>query len=439
MRCRQAYKLLGPYMDGELAIADSKRLEKHLESCEDCAEQLAFMRGMTKEISALPTIVPTAEESRRLRERIREEMTNNRVPKPFFRRVQVAAAASILLVATGVGITWAVLNSRTTQPGGEVAVSEQELPADEEIAEIPEGDATGAEELLTTVSPTMIASAAPRVNTSGQQYSAAELSTYNNDLDSRLDFYSAYWHPMNTAGIQDTSMEPLQDSLKEDMALKAEEAGQDPETLKGAVDSALAQSGRTDLLPCYAELARLNGNEVWLICLSGPEDYLLFNNPDMVPALSIASIFGQEGVSSRKALIDELARQLFPYYTGSPSTTAYPARTNGDDQEPEEAPLEDEVEAPAAPAEGELVAAPQEEISQDEQDFQDFLRQIVTRGNVMDLLSVLEGLNYKQLLMIIQGSWNALGGGSLDLGDFLVPPKRIWAVDLLTGEVLYQP
>jgi hypothetical protein len=41
--------------------------------------------------------------------------------------------------------------------------------------------------------------------------------------------------------------------------------------------------------------------------------------------------------------------------------------------------------------------------------------------------------------MIIQGSWNTLGGGSLDLGDFLVPPKRLWAVDTLTGEVLYRP
>jgi len=439
MRCRQAYGLLGPYMDGELAIADSKRLEKHLESCEDCAEQLAFLRSMTKEITALPTIVPTAEESRRLRERIREEMANHRVPKPFFRRVQVAAAASILLIATGVGVTWAVLNSRTTQPGGEVAVSEQELPADEEIAETPEGDATGAEELFTSAAPTMVASAAPRVNTTGQQYSAAELSTYNNDLDSRLDFYSAYWHPMSAAGVQNANMEPLQASLIEDMAQKAGQAGQSPETLKGAVDSALSQSGRANLLPCYAELARLNGNKVWLICLSGPEDYLLFNNPEMVPAMSIASIFGQEGVNMRKALINELARQLFPYYTGSPSTTAYPARTNGGDQEPEEAPLEGEVETPAAPAEGELVAAPEEEVSQEEQDFQDFLRQIVTRGNVMDLLSVLEGLNYEQLFMIIQGSWNTLGGGSLDLGDFLVPPKRIWAVDLLTGEVLYQP
>jgi hypothetical protein len=436
MRCRQAYKLLGPYMDGELAIADSKRLEKHLESCEDCAEQLAFLRSMTKEITALPTIVPTAEESRRLRQRIREEMANHRVPKPFFRRVQVAAAASILLVATGVGITWAVLNSRTTQPSGEVAVSPQELPAGEEIAEGIEP--TGDEAPLTAASQTMVASAVPRVNTAGQQYSAADLSNYDNDLDARLDFYSAYWHPMSAAGVQNANMKPLQGSLIEDMAQKAGKAGQSPETLRGAVDSALTQSGRENLLPCYAELARLNGNQVWLICLSGPEDYLLFNNPEMVPAMSIASIFGQEGVNNRKALIAELARQLFPYYIGSPSTVAYPAQTDAGSWE-SEPPLEDGEEAPAALTESQESAAPEEEVSQEEQDFQDFLRQIVTRGNVMDLLSVLEGLNYEQLLMIIQGSWNTLGRGSLDLGDFLVPPKRIWAVDLLTGEVLYQP
>jgi hypothetical protein len=438
MRCRQAHKLLGPYMDGELAIADSKRLEKHLESCEDCAEQLAFLRGMTKEITTLPAIVPTAEESLRLRRRIREEMADHRVPKPFFRRVQVAAAASILLIATGVGVTWAVLNSRTTQPGGEVAISERGQPAGEEIAEAPEGDATGAEELFAATTPTMVASAVPRINTAGQQYSAADLSNYDNDLDARLDFYSAYWHPMNTSGVQAASMKPLQESLTKDMAQKAQKAGQDPETLKGAVDSALTQSGRENLLPCYAELARLNGNQVWLICLSGPEDYLLFNNPEMVPAMSIASVFGQEGVNNRKALIAELAQQLFPYYIGSPSTVAYPAQTDAGSWE-SEPPLEDGEEPPAAILEGEEAAVPEEEVSQEEQDFQDFLRRIVTRGNVMDLLSVLEGLNYEQLLMIIQGSWNTLGGGSLDLGDFLVPPKRLWAVDTLTGEVLYRP
>ena len=438
MRCRQAQNLLGPYMDGELAIADSKRLEKHLETCEECTEQLAFLRGMTKEIAALPTIVPTAEESLRLRKRVREEMTDHRVPKPFFRRVQVAAAASLLLIATGVGVTWAVLNSRTTQPGGEVAVSEQEQPSDEVF--VTAGmEPTGEEAPLTTAAPTMVASAVPRVNTAGQQYNAAELSNYDNDLDARLDFYSAYWHPMNTTGVQAASMEPLQASLKEDMAQKAGEAGQDPEALKGAVDSAMAQSGHENLLPCYAELARLNGNQVWLICLSGPEDYLLFNNPEMVPAMSIASIFGQQGVNDRKALIAELARQLFPYYTGSPSTVAYPARTNAGDLEAEEAPTEDGEESPAAMSQSGVAAAPEEELSQEEQDFQDFLRRIVTRGNIMDLLSVLEGLDYEQLLMIIQGSWSTLSGGTLDLGEFLVPPKRIWAVDIPTGEVLYQP
>ena len=436
MRCRQAHKLLGPYIDGELAMADSRRLEKHLETCEECAEQLTFLRGMTQEISALPTIVPTAEESLRLRRRIREEMADRRVPKPFFRRVQVAAAASLLLIATGVGVTWAVLNSRTTQPGGEVAVSEQEQQRDETVTLAAEP--TEEETPLTAAAPTMIASAVPRVNTAGQQYSAADLSDYDNDLDARLDFYSAYWYPMNTAGVQAASMEPLQDSLTEDMALKAQNAGQDPEVLKGAVDSAMTQSGRENLLPCYAELARLNGNQVWLICLSGPEDYLLFNNPEMVPAMSIASIFGQEGVNNRKALIAELARQLFPYYIGSPSTVAYPARTDAGGWE-SEPPLEEGEGPPAALLESGEAAVSEEEISQEEQEFQDFLRRIVTRGNIMDLLSVLEGLNYEQLLMIIQGSWSALGEGGLDLGDFLVPPKRLWAVDIPTGEIIYQP
>jgi hypothetical protein len=437
MRCRQAEKLLGPYMDGELAIADSKRLEKHLESCEGCAEQLAFLRGMTREISALPAIVPTAEESLQLRKRVREEMANHRAPKPFYRRVQVAAAASLLLIATGVGVTWAVLSSGTTQPGGEVTVSQPEQPSDEEIVG---GAEMFAEEApATTAAPTMVASAVPQVSTTGQQYSAAELSDYDNDLDARLDFYSAYWHPISAAEAQDASMEPLQDSLKEDMARKAAAAGQDPEALEGAVDSALSQSGRENLLPCYAELARLNGNRVWLICLSGPEDYLLFNNPEMVPAMSIASIFGQEGMNNRKVLIDELARQLFPYYTGSPSTVAITTSTNAGALEAQQAPLEDGEEPPAAVMDEREAAASEDEVSQEEQEFQDFLRRIVTRGNVMDLLSVLEGLDYEQLLMIIQGSWKSLGGGRLDLGEFLVPPKRIWAVDVPTGEVLYQP
>jgi len=444
MRCKQAHKLLGPYMDGELGAADSSSLEKHLESCEDCAGQLAFLRGITREISALPAVVPTAEESRRLRERIRGEITDQRAPRPLFRRVQVAAAAAVLLIVTGVGVTWAVLSTRGAQPGGEVAVSQQEQPAGEAVTDYQALEPGEEGTPRAATAPNLVASALPEVNTSGREYSTGDLEAYDNDLGSRLDFYSAYWHPMNGAGVQAADMGPLQESLKEDMARKAERAGQNPETLKSAVDSALSRADRANLLPCYAELARLNGNEVWLVSLSGPEDYLLFNNPDIVPAMSMASIFGQEGVSMGRALIDELARQLFPYYSGSLSTVVHQVGTSAADQAPEEAPPEGELETPTAQPGGDAVAAPEGELTEretteEQREFQAFLRQVVTRGNIMDLLSVLEGLNYEQLLIILQGSWSALGGDSLDLGEFLVPPKRLCAVDTQTGEVLYQP
>lgn len=42
--CRQAVALMSDYLDGTLAPADAKRLERHLARCPHCAEYLAQLR-----------------------------------------------------------------------------------------------------------------------------------------------------------------------------------------------------------------------------------------------------------------------------------------------------------------------------------------------------------------------------------------------------------
>lgn len=43
-RCRQVRALMSEYLDGELALRDSRRLERHLRWCPNCRRMLESLR-----------------------------------------------------------------------------------------------------------------------------------------------------------------------------------------------------------------------------------------------------------------------------------------------------------------------------------------------------------------------------------------------------------
>jgi hypothetical protein len=121
----------------------------------------------------------------------------------------------------------------------------------------------------------------PALVLSGREYTSGELQAYGEDIGPRMAFYSAYWYPIQ-GDTQSPYLPRLQEQLVADLARQAEQAGLDPEELRRALAAILGEVGRS-LLPCRAELARVQGREAWLFSLSGPEDYLLFPDPRSPP------------------------------------------------------------------------------------------------------------------------------------------------------------
>ncbi|MDY6794362.1 MAG: zf-HC2 domain-containing protein [Actinomycetota bacterium] len=436
MRCRKALKLLNQYFDGELTPFEVDRLEQHLASCEDCAGRLDLLRGMTSALSSLNPIEPTPEESRRLMQRVSAEMAGIKVERPVFRRASLAVAASVITVAAVVGITFTLVS------GGEapqdLAMEENQAPKDLtlEMEEAEEHAASGRTGEATSYN--LASATRPSLDVTGTSYTLDELEGYRNDLGTRLDFYSTYWYPATDAAAASTAeeeLEPLQRELVEDLVLQAEENGRDPVEVENAVDAALAREDGETLLPCHVELANLDGQEVWLVSLSGPEDYLLFNDPQAPSSMHLASMGGEEGLEISEALLKELARKLIPYPDGTTVSEAREETTPEYRETPDCTEVDKDAQVqPEAGAAGE-----EEGITQydSDQDFHAFLRRLAAQGNDPDLLEELKGLDYDQLFLLLQGNWKALTGENIDLSDLLVPPKNLCAVDVQSFQVVW--
>jgi hypothetical protein len=358
--------------------------------------------------------------------RIRGEMDAPRHARPAYRRIQVAAVAISFLAAVSIGITWLIRNGGS--PTTEVKYTEAgEGVASQTVS--PEKFAT-AWSLVDTASLIQ-----PSLVVSQREYTPSELASFRNDLGAKLDFYSSYWYPAVAAGASDAEMTQVQAKLTEGLSQQAAAIGRSPDELKKAIQASLAVAGNEKLLPCYAELATMQGKEVWLISLSGPEDYLLFPDPKMPPAMHLASRGGQVSLKISESLLRELAGLLAPNYDVPSNITACEEKGT---KVSEGGTLQQEV-TNAVPPSSEAAGGSAEETVPLEQrhDFQAFLRQIAVQGNNFDAISALKKLNYQQLLLLLQGNWSALASEGVDLTDFLIPPKRLWAVDCSSGEVIW--
>jgi hypothetical protein len=431
MNCRKSLKLIGPYMDGELAGAEPSRLENHLESCPHCARQLEFLRGITRQLSLLPAIEPTQEERYRLVNRVRREMIAPAAPKPMYGRVRVVATALSLLVAATVGVTWVVLGGGGTPTTVEVSQSEE--GTSNGMTVLPSGN-----DLVTSTVGTIKTPASdvtqPSLVISGKDYTPTELANFRNDLGTRLDFYSSYWYPASTSGAGSASLGEVQKQLTDDLAQQASATGKNPDEVKGAVKTALAQAGNATLLPCYAEQARVGGKDAWLVSLSGPEDYLLFPNPQIPSAMNIASRGGAVSLNISESLLRQLAAMLTPYSPSSASAISKEQTARSQQNSGPEPSTTSELPV-TTPGNDTLVETTPEQ----RQAFQSFLRDLAAQGTSYDLIQALQGLNYQQLLMLVQGNWSALAADGIDLTDFLIPPQRLWAIDTATNTVIWKP
>jgi hypothetical protein len=359
-------------------------------------------------------------------------MTAPAAPTPVSRRGQLTAAAlSALVLATVTGVGLAVWSS-----GGPAPVTEKTTAEGEGTVE------TRAEEGLTKQDSftggtagigLATATARPALVTSEKNYTAADLEGFRNDVGTRLDFYSTYWYPNSGGASQPATLERLQADLTDDLAEQAAAAGQDPAELEQAVATVMEQAGDEPILPCYAERARIEGKDAWLISASGPEDYLLFSDQERPPAMVLASLGGEESLKISESVLRELAALLSPSSSGNVPLIPASTLQSQDNAAGDGAITGEENSTP----EGDEETTPEAEQSQVEEDFQSFLRQLAAQGTSLDLVSALEGLNYEQILLLLQGDWSGLAAGGVNLSDFLTPPQRLWAVDCVSGDIVW--
>lgn len=430
--CRKAARLMGPLVDGELPASRAEELERHLSACSACALRHRRTRSMVGELSSLPTICPSPREREELLRRVRRELSEPAPAPAFHRRAQIAAAAVSLLAIAAVVVATVTMWGREGAPVVEESASGEFAPTDVRETSGPKASPESLEHYAGEGMLNAALSSTPSLVVPGREYGEEELAGYRDDLGTRLDFYSAYWYPYSMGALDEADLRRAQRELTDQLATTAASIGGDPTSLRAAIEAALSQAGDELLLPCHAELAKVDGRECWLISLSGPEDYLLFSDPQHPPAMVLASLGGEESLKVSESLLRELAAGLAPYASASPQAPS------GSRLEGSGTGLERE-ETGQATGEGETSGTPTgggEPVGETQAGFRSFLRDLSARYNSLDMLDKLERLNYDQVIMLLHGNWAGLAAEGMNLVDFLRPPRRLWAVDRETGAVI---
>lgn len=424
MRCRQARRLLSPLLEGELGQEKAAGVEDHLKVCPVCARRFQALGELVRELSRMPKVVPTRTETLRLQARLREAMSTAPTRGSSLSLRWAAAAAGLMAIAVA-AFTWTFLIGRKTPEAVETA--ERDTPS---LVTVIGGTAEAGSLSLQEIYPGNADDLVvrPALIFSGREYSSEELRTYDEDIGPRMTFYSAYWYPIG-GDAQSPFLPRLREQLLAELARQAERAGLNPDELIRAVAAVPGESERV-LLPCLAELAKVQGREAWILSFSCPEDYLLFPDPQVPAALHLTTRGGQESLKLSQSLLQELTAYLIPRGGEVPAPASYA----------EGAPRKAEISgaAPAADAVGPVQSGSEGPAPLSEEEFQAFLREVATQGNPAEVITALQKMNYEQLLLLLQGDWAALASKGVDLSDFLLPPRRLVAVDRVTGEVIWK-
>jgi len=107
MKCAKAKKLISEYIDGDLNMAKTSSLEKHLNACPDCQGLLKDFQKLKQKAKGLVKAEPSGQTWFRIQARLKEKMQAP-VPEPRVRflffpaRLRYAVSTALLLfVAAG--------------------------------------------------------------------------------------------------------------------------------------------------------------------------------------------------------------------------------------------------------------------------------------------------------------------------------------------------
>ena len=124
MKCAKAKKLISEYIDGDLEAGKASSLEKHMDTCQDCAKVLKDFQQIKQTAKGLSKAEPSGQTWFRIQERLKER-TQVPIPEPRVRflffpaRLRYAVSTALLfLIAAGAVIIGLRIWNREGRIGG---------------------------------------------------------------------------------------------------------------------------------------------------------------------------------------------------------------------------------------------------------------------------------------------------------------------------------
>ncbi|HOO73573.1 MAG TPA: DUF2275 domain-containing protein [Spirochaetota bacterium] len=141
MKCAEVQKYLPDYLSGELDEKKLKAVEKHLQSCAECAEELNFYRAYTQELRAARPVKAPADFMEKLNRKLERRPSRKSLIELLFlplRSKLTLEAAGVLAVAFVVFFFWKPYEHKEPvyMPENEIQAMKdvQPQPAEEEKA-----------------------------------------------------------------------------------------------------------------------------------------------------------------------------------------------------------------------------------------------------------------------------------------------------------------
>lgn len=263
MRCRRARKSLLDHEKGNLAKDELEEIREHLSTCEECAALAGKLELSGKALSSIQPEELSSAASSRVLEAVREAGRKEKfqpvglLRSPRALALGAGAAAVLVAVAVVVGLN---MGDGTKRREGPTTVAnkgvEQSVPPVSPSAPLGyTGETEDTEGARMTVGP----APEPLVKVTANDYTPESLRSTFDSLGVKKEFAGRYT-------LADAIN--LGPTFTKRAADKFADLGQDAPLLEAIIS--YIKTTEPVLLPCYVEKARFQGQDVWILGLSGP-------------------------------------------------------------------------------------------------------------------------------------------------------------------------
>jgi len=117
MECTRIKERLSEYVDGMLDAQTEARIEEHLSTCKACKEELAGLKALVKELSALESVAAPEDFLDKVHERIEPRFSLRKIIRTLFVPARIKIPLELATAAAMVVLVFAILNvQQSKQP-----------------------------------------------------------------------------------------------------------------------------------------------------------------------------------------------------------------------------------------------------------------------------------------------------------------------------------